>query len=162
MVTPSAHRTLSLSTALNLAYGHEMANNQFDTHTHPPLFGQSLEVSLTTADLPRSRDWYRDVLGFAVDREFEREGRLFAASMRAGDIRILLTQDDGKQGEARIKGQGFSIQITSPQNIDAIADHAKAAGATLDTEPFDAWGVRAFRLRDPDGFRLVISSPRAN
>src|SRR4051812_10371290 len=98
-----------------------MANNQFDQQTHPSLMGQSLEVSLTTADLPRSRDWYRDVLGFTVDREFEREGRLFAASMRAGGIRILLTQDDGAKGAERTKGEGFSIQITSPQDIDVIA-----------------------------------------
>jgi hypothetical protein len=24
----------------------------------------------------------------------------------------------------------------------------------------DAWGARVFRMRDPDGFRLVISSER--
>jgi hypothetical protein len=30
----------------------------------------------------------------------------------------------------------------------------------LDTEPTDAFGARVFRLRDPDGFRIVVSSPR--
>jgi hypothetical protein len=45
--------------------------------------------------------------------------------------------------------------------VDAIAAFAKRAGAALDSEPADAWGRRVFRLRDPDGFRLVISSPRA-
>jgi len=130
------------------------------TDSHPPLFAQSLEASLTTADVLRSRDWYRDVLGLAVDREFEREGRVFAVSMRAGNIRLLVTQDDGSRGADRAKGEGFSLQITTSQDIDAIAAHAKRAGATLDNEPFDAWGVRAFRLRDPDGFRFTISSPR--
>jgi len=29
----------------------------------------------------------------------------------------------------------------------------------IDTEPVDTpWGVRMFRLRDPDGFRFAISS----
>ena len=121
---------------------------------------QSLQASLTVADLGRSRDWYRDVLGFAVDREFEREGRMFAASLRAGTVRILLTQDDGSKGLDRVKGEGFSLQFTTSQDIDALAEHAKQHGATLDTEPFTAWGARAFRLRDPDGFRLVVSSPR--
>jgi uncharacterized glyoxalase superfamily protein PhnB len=119
-----------------------------------------LEASLTTADVTRSRDWYRDVLGFTVDREFQRDGRLFAVSMRAGDVRLLLTQDDGAQGVDRAKGVGFSLQITTRQDIDALAAGAKRAGAELDSEPFDAWGVRAFRLRDLDGFRLTISSPR--
>ena len=124
-----------------------------------PLLAQSLQASLTTADVVLSRDWYRDVLGFTIDREFQRDGRLFAVSMRAGAVRILVTQDDGAKG-ARIKGEGFSLQITTDQDIDAVASAAKRAGAVLDSEPADAWGVRAFRLRDPDGFRFVISSPR--
>lgn len=129
--------------------------------THPPLLAQSLDASLTAGDLSRSRDWYRDVLGFTIDREYARDDRVFAVAMRAGTIRLLLTQDDGAKGATRAKGEGFSLQITTPQDIDAIAAHAKEAGATLDTEPMDAWGARVFRLRDPDGFRLVISSPRA-
>ena len=137
-----------------------MNDSSTTTESHPPLMAQSIEASLTTADVRRSRDWYRDVLGFTIDREFEREGRIFAVSMRAGSIRLLVTQDDGSKGADRAKGEGFSLQITTPQDIDAIAAHAKRAGASLDNEPFDAWGVRAFRLRDPDGFRLTISSPR--
>jgi uncharacterized glyoxalase superfamily protein PhnB len=130
------------------------------TDNSPPLVAQSLEASLTTVDLLLSRDWYRTVLGFVVDREFEREGRLFAVSMRAGLVRILLTQDDGAKGAERRKGEGFSLQITTAQDVDAIAAAAKQAGAVLDTEPASMWGVRAFRLRDPDGFRWTISSPR--
>lgn len=137
-----------------------MSNTPPEVAAHPPLVAQSLEASLTTADVNRSRNWYRDVLGFDVDREFRRDDKLFAVSMRAGEIRVLLTQDDGAKGSDRVKGQGFSLQITTPQNIDAIADRAKRAGAVLDSEPADAWGVRVFRLRDPDGFRLVFSSPR--
>lgn len=125
-----------------------------------PLVAQSLEASLTTADVVRSRDWYHRVLGFEVDREFQREGNLFAVSMRAGSVRILLTQDNGARGAERVKGEGFSLQITTAQDIDGLAAAAKQAGAVLDTEPMDAWGVRVFRLRDPDGFRLVFSSPR--
>jgi catechol 2,3-dioxygenase-like lactoylglutathione lyase family enzyme len=132
-----------------------------DGPAHPPLVAQSLEASLTTADVGRSRDWYRDVLGFTVDREFRRNDRLFAVAMRAGVIRILLTQDDGAKGSSRPKGEGFSLQITTTQGIDAIAAFAKRAGALLESEPTDAWGTRVFRLRDPDGFRLVISAPRA-
>lgn len=124
------------------------------------LAAASLEASLTVASVGRSRDWYRDVLGFTVDREFERDGSLFAASMRAGTARILLSQDNGAKGEDRAKGAGFSLQFTTTQDVDTVANRAKNAGATLDTEPTDAWGARVFRLRDPDGFRLVISSQR--
>lgn len=124
-----------------------------------PFAAQNLQASLTVADIGRSLRWYRDVLGFAIDREFERDGRLFAVSLRADKVRLLLTQDDGAKGE-RTKGEGFSLQLTTAQDIDGLAELARQAGAVLDTEPVDAWGVRVFRLRDPDGFRLVISSPR--
>jgi uncharacterized glyoxalase superfamily protein PhnB len=121
---------------------------------------QSLQASLTANDLPRSVAWYCDVLGLEIARQHEHDGRLIAVSLRAGDVRILLTQDDGAKGTHRAKGEGFSLQFTTTENIDAIAEQAKAAGATLELEPVDARGARVFRLRDPDGFRLTISSPR--
>lgn len=125
-----------------------------------PLTAQSLEVSLTVAAVRVSAAWYRDTLGFTIEREFEREGRLLAVRLRAGAIRILLTQEDGAKGADRSKGEGFSLQITTAQPIDAIAARAKQTGAVLDLEPTDAFGARVFRLRDPDGFRIAVSSPR--
>jgi len=124
------------------------------------LQGRELSVSLTVKDLERSTAWYRDVLGVTIDRTFERDGKLFAASMRAGSVRLLLGQDNGAKGLDRVKGEGFSMQITTAQDIDAIAHRVKAAGAILETEPADAWGARVFRVRDPDGFLIVISSVR--
>jgi uncharacterized glyoxalase superfamily protein PhnB len=126
-----------------------------------PFTAQSLEVSLTVAAVGPSAAWYRDALGFVIDRAFEREGRVLAVRLRAGDVRILLTQEDGAKGADRAKGDGFSLQITTRQPIDAITARAKQAGAVLDLEPTDAFGARVFRLRDPDGFRIAVSSPRA-
>ncbi len=128
--------------------------------TTEPLNADSLQVSLTVADARTSTTWYTNTLGFTVEREHEREGRLIAVSLSAGSVRILLAQDNGAKGTERVKGEGFSFQLTTSQDIDALGARAKAAGATLDTEPSDAFGARVFRLRDPDGFRIVISSPR--
>ena len=120
---------------------------------------RTLGAALTVKDLEKSLAWYRDVVGFAVDQRHEREGKLLAVSLKAGDVRILLALDDGAKGWDRVKGEGLSLQFTTDQNIDEIADRVKAAGVTLDTEPVDTpWGARVFRLHDPDGFKLVISS----
>jgi uncharacterized glyoxalase superfamily protein PhnB len=119
-----------------------------------------LAVSLSVGDLGLSIGWYRDVLGFTVDREFEHQENRFAARLSAGEVKILLTQDDGMKGTGRSKGEGFSLQFTTEQDVDALAGQAKAHGAALDLEPSDSMGARVFRLRDPDGFRLVISSKR--
>src|SRR5467141_244728 len=75
----------------------------------------SLQASLTVKDLTRSVAWYRDVIGFTIDSEHKRDGRLLAVSLKAGAVRILLTQDDGAKGLDRAKGEGFSLQYTTTQ-----------------------------------------------
>ena len=128
--------------------------------TNGSLHGRTLGASLTVNDIPTSLTWYRDIVGFTVERNYEREGKLMAVALQAGDIRLLLTQDDGAKGRARAKGEGFSLQITTDQDIDEIANGIKARGGKLESEPETSrFGMRAFRLRDPDGFKLVISSP---
>ena len=123
-----------------------------------PFEASALSASLTVRDLQTSLAWYRDVLGFSVHRTFDRAGTMFAASLRAGAVAILLTQDDGARGLDRTKGQGISLRLTTARNIDDLAGGIRERGGTLESEPFDAWGARVFRLRDPDGFKLAISS----
>lgn len=123
--------------------------------------GLALAASLTVDDLEKSVVWYSEALGFTVDQKHERDGKLRAVSLRAGEVRILLGQDDGARGTDRVKGEGFSLQITTEQNIDELAKRVNEHGVTLDTEPQDTpWGQRMFRVRDPDGFRFTIASPR--
>ena len=122
---------------------------------------RTLSASLTVKDLQKSLAWYRDVVGFIVDQKHERDGKLMAVSLKAGDVRMLVGQDDGGKGWDRIKGEGFSLQLTTAQNIDELAQRIKKRGGTLTTEPTDMpWGARVFRLQDPDGFKLVISSEK--
>ena len=125
------------------------------------MFGASaLTASITVADLKKSMAWYRDVVGFEVQQEYERDGALRSVALQAGSVRILLNQDDGGRGWDRAKGEGISIQFITSDSVDDIAARIKASGSAIDSEPADMpWGVRMLRLRDPDGFKLVFSSP---
>ncbi|HEU4642555.1 MAG TPA: VOC family protein [Gemmatimonadaceae bacterium] len=125
-----------------------------------PFRATSVGPSLTVKDIRSSVAWYRDVVGFTVHQEYEREGKLIAVALSAGDVRILITQDNGARGSDRVKGEGFSLRFTTKQNVDAIAKRIVERGGVLESEPADVWGQRAFRLKDPDGFRMVISSER--
>ena len=126
-----------------------------------PFRARSMEISLTVKDVEASLAWYRDILGFVIDRRYERDGKLMAVSMKAGTVRILLGQDDGARGWDRIKGEGFSLMLTTGQIIDEVAQSIKARGGSLLTEPANMpWGSRVFRIEDPDGFKFVISSER--
>ena len=124
------------------------------------LQARELGASLSVNDLEKSLAFYTDVLGFTIDRKHEREGNLMAVSLRAGVVRLLINKDNGARGVDRVKGEGFSLMLTTAQNVDDLAAGIKARGGTLLSEPADGPGGRAFRLADPDGFRLVIASER--
>jgi uncharacterized glyoxalase superfamily protein PhnB len=124
-----------------------------------PLSATALNLSLTVKDLSKSVTWYRDVVGFTVDREIVRDGVLRSVAIAAGSVRLLLNLDDGARGLDRKKGEGFSFQLRTSQNLDEIANGIKARGGTLALEPTDMpWGARVMRLVDPDGFRFSIST----
>ena len=133
------------------------------TNQPAPFEASALAASLTVKNIQASLAWYRDILGFTVEQQHEREGVLRAVSFSAGAVRILINQDDGAKGLERVKGEGFSLMITTGQDVDAIAKGIVDRGGTLDSQPTSMpWGARVFRLRDPDGFRLVISTERSN
>lgn len=130
--------------------------------TQPESFrARALAASLTVKDIHASLAWYRDVIGFTVGRQHERDGSLRAVSLKAGAVQLLIGQDDGAKGADRVKGQGFSLQLTTSQDVDELAARIKANGGTLESEPADTrWGSRVFRLKDPDGFTLVITNEK--
>jgi uncharacterized glyoxalase superfamily protein PhnB len=123
---------------------------------------RTVTFSITTKDFPKSLKWYTDVVGFTKDRDYVRDGVVVGAALKAGDVQFSLNQDDGKKGANRVVGQGFSIMFYTGQDVDSVAARIKQAGGTLDSEPADMpWGARIFRLTDPDGYKLVISSERS-
>jgi lactoylglutathione lyase len=117
-------------------------------------------ISLTAHDLPATIAWYRDVLGFTVDYQTERDGKPSSAGIRSGCAKIFLNQDDGGRGWDRVKGEGFAITFETGQDVDAVAAGIKSRGGTLAMAPTDMpWGVRMLRLVDPNGYRLGIWRP---
>ena len=121
---------------------------------------RTVSAALAVKDLQKSLIWYRDKVGFYVDEKIENRGKLTAVALKAGDVRILLSQDDGGTGWDKVKGAGVTLQFTTAQDIDAIAEAIVQRGGTLESKPKDESGTRVLRLRDPDGFRLVISAAR--
>jgi catechol 2,3-dioxygenase-like lactoylglutathione lyase family enzyme len=138
-----------------------LINTGFAPRAEPESFrARTLTASLAVKDLQKSLTWYRDKVGFVVDQKFERNGKLRAVSLKAGDMRILITQDDGGTGWDKVKGAGFTLHFTTAQDIEGLAQAIKQRGGTAQVESSDAAGERVLRLRDPDGFKLEISSAK--
>jgi uncharacterized glyoxalase superfamily protein PhnB len=123
------------------------------------LHAKSVMPSFTVDDLARSQAFFVG-LGFEVEDRWEHENVLMGLMLKAGDVRVGLSIDDGKKGRDRVKGVGLRLYLETTDDIDDLAARATAAGVALTSEPHDTeWGSRAFEVTEPSGFLLTISSP---
>jgi catechol 2,3-dioxygenase-like lactoylglutathione lyase family enzyme len=116
---------------------------------------------LVVSDLERSRDFYRDVLGATVYREYGGASAVFAFQ---GAWLLLVTgggptadkPDVTFEAPADPSHVSHSMTIRVP-DCAAAYQTLLARGATFLTPPVaSAWEVRAF-FRDPDGHLIEIS-----
>jgi uncharacterized glyoxalase superfamily protein PhnB len=128
------------------------------TVTDSALIAKTMVPTLTVDDIQKSVAFYEG-LGFAVAERWEDNGVLQGVMLKAGELQIGLSQDDWKKGRDRQKGIGMRVYIETTQNIDQLATRAKAAGVTLEKDPYDTpWKTRVFEVTDPTGFKLTIGS----
>ena len=77
--------------------------------------------------------------------------------LRAGVCELGIGQDDWAKGRDRLKGVGVRLWCETHQDVDELAERARAWGSRLTEEAEDKpWGVRAFSLDDPDGYHLTF------
>lgn len=118
-------------------------------------------MELFVADVAASVRFYRDVLGFAVERE---EGGY--AQLRNGDAVIGIGAQEGlppghhfgREALRQQKGTGVEI-VFDVDDVDAYHRRAVDAGypiaVPLQRRP---WGLTDFRVVDPDGYYVRVTS----
>jgi catechol 2,3-dioxygenase-like lactoylglutathione lyase family enzyme len=129
-----------------------------------PVDGMELTHILVVSDLARSRDFYRNVLGASLHREYGGSSAVF--SFRGAWL--LLVTGGGPTADkpdvtfaapsdpSRVS---HSMTIRVPDCATAYETLA-SRGATFLTSPVASeWEVRAF-FRDPDGHLIEISESR--
>jgi len=120
---------------------------------------RALMPALTVNDIQASIAWYRDILGFSMAEEYQRDGKVMGARLKAGTIEILVAQDDFAKGRDRKKGVGFRLYSMTDQDVDQLAAAIRERGGQLAQELTDQpWGARDFAVVDPDGFTISIST----
>ncbi len=110
----------------------------------------SSRILLRPSDLGRSRDFYRDVLGLAIYREF-------GATADPGVVFFL------GSGFLEVSGRGPGAPGPSLmiwiQVRDVHAEHERlsAAGVRVRQAPrTEPWGLIEMWIEDPDGVRIVL------
>lgn len=119
---------------------------------------KNFSVSLTVDDLTRSRHFYTEGLGFAVDQEMKDDhGAVQGVLLSNGTAMIGLSQDDFAKGRNRVKAVGVSLYLETGQDVAALAARARAAGLRLDGDPAPMpWGPLGFSATDPDGLHIYV------
>jgi catechol 2,3-dioxygenase-like lactoylglutathione lyase family enzyme len=119
---------------------------------------------LVVRDPERSRDWYRDVLGAEIHREY---GGTSVVLSFLGTWLLLVTGGGPTPDKPTVTFEapadpdtvGHAMTIRVP-DCRAAYEIFRSRGAGFLTSPVESeWEVRAF-FRDPDGHLLEISEAR--
>ena len=110
----------------------------------------SSRILLRPADLGRSQQFYRDVLGLAVYREF-------GSPADPGVVFFLgpgFLEVSGHSAGAAVNSVRLWLQV---RDINAEHQRLAAAGARVVREPVtEPWGLAEMWIEDPDGVQIVL------
>lgn len=106
-----------------------------------------IRAQMTVTDLTVAQAWYQRLFGSAPD-----------ARPMEGLLEWHLAPTFGVQVFAEADRAGRSSLVLDVPDVDDAADRLTAAGIDHD-RPLDATTVRILPLTDPDGNRIVLTSP---
>ncbi len=108
---------------------------------------------LNVVDVASSIAFYRDALGLALEKKFESEGRIRWARVSCDGVALMLNEH-GEERAARTARHGHRDVV-----LYALHAHLLAKGFAPGELNDEAYGLRQFQLRDPDGYEMAITSP---
>jgi hypothetical protein len=120
-------------------------------------------LTLGVRDLPRARAFY-EALGWVTgagpddDVVFFRSGGMILALWD----RARLAEDSGVEDSGGWGGATLAHNVRTPEEVDAVTQEARAAGANIVREPAATfWGGYSAAFTDPDGHPWEVAyNPR--
>ena len=123
-------------------------------------------IVINVADVARTVDWYRKVLGMEVKLFDPGHGRTVRTSLVFGHQKINVRPRDADKiewftAEHAMAGSDDLCFLTA-STPDEVVAHLKACGVTIEEGPVTKQGargaIRSVYCRDPDGSLIEISS----
>lgn len=123
---------------------------------------QELRMVVTVDDFDQAVHFYRDVVGLAVDSEWDREtgkGILFDAGKATLEVFDRKQKESSDMLEAGRVVSGDVRLSLRVEDVDSKFHELVVEGAPLLAHPLDApWGHRVARLQTPHGMQLTLFS----
>ena len=122
--------------------------------------------TLVVRDLEVSSKFYQETLGFkhifTMPGLGGKPALVHLRWLKYADLLTISGGDDQEIPEPRGAGVSLSFQMLErfDGRVDVFAERAKAKGANIISGPLDQpWNVREMTILDPDGYRLVFTTP---
>ena len=119
-------------------------------------------------------DWLVRAFGFAEVERFEEDGAVGHVTLRCGDGLVYLGRPDGYVNPLHLREQceaaarmydvpwivdGAWVAV---DDLEAVAERARAAGARILSEPEETSHGRQCRIEDPEGHRWMLGERSRN
>ncbi|MDZ3836237.1 MAG: VOC family protein [Rhodospirillales bacterium] len=132
------------------------------TATEAPSGYHAVTPYLTIKGAAKAIDFYKSIFGASERMRMDTpDGRIGHAEIQIGDAAIMLSDEwpeMGHSGPQAFGGSPVALHIYVG-DVDAVAEQAVAAGATLKQPPKDEfWGDRMGTIVDPFGHIWLIST----
>ena len=125
---------------------------------------RGLTTLLQIFDMPRSLEFYRDLLGFAV--VCTSPGDHFTwAMLRRGDCTLMLNTafDEGERpaepDPARVAAHGDTILYFACDSVEEVRAYLRGKGWEADDPVSTYYGMRQLYAKDPDGYAVCFQHP---
>ncbi len=115
---------------------------------------------LNVEDVSASIDFFRNALGFEVERQFEDKSGLVWAQLTHGDVVFMINRPDQAKSDHRRVRPSYGETVFYFTVPDIHAAHQDLIEKGYDAGPIErqAYGVDEFTLRDPDGYEFAFAA----
>jgi len=116
----------------------------------------TLRCEIFPSDLDVAVDFYQRVLGFQLTDDRRAEDYV---SLRRGQVQVGAVRS-APPGDRALRRPPTGLELVlEVDDVDAERDRVVAAGWPVDADLGDReWGLRDFRILDPDGYYLRITN----
>ena len=121
---------------------------------------QTCKPLLNVADIEMSLTFWRDLIGFEEVNRFDHKGELVFASLRSGEVELMLNARGGDPAPRRARPHYTEAVIyLGVESVHDLVRDLRAKGCDAPDPETEQYGLDEIVLRDPDGYEIAFTSP---